>query len=88
MKLGHTLAHEIAHHLGLFHTSERDGTVLEPLGDTGECRIEQDANRDGTLQASECTGNGADNLMFWDGSGSKLSSEQVQVMQRALILRR
>ncbi|MEY4515434.1 MAG: hypothetical protein RLZZ450_7556, partial [Pseudomonadota bacterium] len=31
------LLHELAHYLGLFHTTESSGTVLDPLEDTVEC---------------------------------------------------
>ena len=32
--LGETLAHELGHSLGLFHTAEADGRVLDPIPDT------------------------------------------------------
>jgi hypothetical protein len=85
--LGRTLAHEIAHFLGLFHTSERDGSVYEPLEDTPECRPEQDLDGDG-LSAADCADHGGDNLMFWaKTTGTELSAEQRAVLKRALILR-
>lgn len=88
VKFGRTLAHEIAHALGLFHTTEVDGSVFDPLPDTPVCAKQRDANRDGLLDASECRDFGADNLMFptSDATGSTLSDDQVAVLQRALIL--
>jgi hypothetical protein len=32
-----TCAHEIGHYLGLYHTSERDGQLHDPIPDTPEC---------------------------------------------------
>lgn len=85
--LGRTIAHELAHHLGLFHTSESDGTVLDPLSDTPLCTLDRDNNGDGTLQSEECAEQGADNLMFWAASGgTALSAEQALVLRRALVL--
>lgn len=31
------VAHEIGHYLGLYHTTESDGTEFDPLSDTSEC---------------------------------------------------
>jgi len=84
--LGRTLAHEIAHYLGLFHTSEADGSVYDPLDDTPECRPEQDRDGD-RLSVADCQDHGADNLMFWaKTSGTLLTPQQIAVLQRALIL--
>jgi hypothetical protein len=82
-----TAMHEISHQMGLFHTSELDGRVFEPLGDTASCGKGRDRDGDGLLYPSECDGAGADNLMFWAGSGSALSDQQREVLQRSLILR-
>jgi hypothetical protein len=82
-----TVMHEVGHQMGLFHTSEFDGLVIEPLGDTPSCGIDRDADGDGLLYPSECQGRGADNLMFWAGSGTKLSAQQREVLSRSLILR-
>jgi len=81
------MAHEVGHYLGLFHTSEGDGTVLDPLPDTPACGIENDADGDGTVFAFECEGLGADNLMFWGSNGDEVSAQQREVVQRALLLR-
>jgi hypothetical protein len=85
--LGRTLAHEIAHYLGLFHTSEADGRVYEPLSDTPECRLDRDSDGDGRLSIADCQGFGAENLMFWaKTTGTELSAEQRAVLRRALVL--
>jgi hypothetical protein len=81
------LLHEIAHYLGLFHTSESSGTVLEPLGDTPDCDATFDANADGLLMTDECAGRGAENLMFWTGPGVLLSPQQVDVFASSVALR-
>ena len=90
--LGETAAHEMGHQLGLFHTTEKEGTVFDILSDTPEClRNSQDNDSNGTVTAEECNGFGGDNLMFWTSwtSGSRsagkkqetLSSEQQQVLK-------
>ena len=83
---GRTLAHEIAHYLGLFHTSESDGSVIENLPDTPECRSEQDLDRNG-LTREECAEHGADNLMFWAKSdGVELSIKQGEQLRGSPLL--
>lgn len=62
-QLAQTMAHEGGHYLGLFHTTEAEGTAFDPLPDTPQCT--SDANRDGVVGYNECTGSGAENLMFW-----------------------
>ena len=86
-KLGRVLAHEIGHTLGLFHTTERNGLVFDPLPDTPACPVDNDVNGGG-LTASECIGAGAENLMFpsTDATASVLSDDQIDVMSGALIL--
>ena len=85
-RLGRTLAHEIAHYLGLFHTSEGDGRVFDALDDTPECRSDRDADRGG-LSVADCEDAGADNLMFWAlATGTKLSAKQSAILRDALIL--
>ena len=86
--LGKIIAHEIGHHLGLFHTSEMQGWVLDPLPDTPECRGERDEDGNGILTVEECLGFGADNLMFWAlGGGSAITEDQTAVLRSAPILR-
>ncbi len=81
------ILHEMSHQLGLFHTSELNGFVLEPLADTPECRQERDQDGDGLLMPDECRGAGADNLMFWAGTGSALSPQQIAVIEMNPALR-
>ena len=62
---GNTMAHEMAHYFGLFHTSERDGASHDPVNDTAQCDTSHDSNDDGRVSAEECAGSGGDNMMFW-----------------------
>lgn len=86
--LAKILAHEIGHYLGLYHTSEKDGSS-DTLADTPECGIDNDADADGEVSGPECRGKGADYLMFWvadfqlvfDGDfQTKLSTRQGQII--------
>lgn len=81
------LAHEIGHFCGLFHSSELDGAVHEPLTDTEECRADRDVDGDGFLIPEECAGTGAENLMFWAGSGREISAQQGEIFRRAYFVR-
>ena len=81
------LMHEMSHQMGLLHTTEIDGFVMEPLGDTPECGAEYDESGDGILSADECIDHGAENLMFWAGVGSQLSPLQVEVLKASVALR-
>ncbi len=78
------LAHEGGHFLGLYHTTERDGGLADPLADTPVCGISNDADGNGTVNTSECAGNGAENVMWWtlspEGTPS-LSSNQSTVLR-------
>lgn len=82
--LGRTMAHEAAHFLGLFHTTEINGQRHDPLSDTPECPKGNDANNDGLVAASECSNFDGHNLMFWDGGGSgiQLTDGQRLVLHR------
>ena len=64
--LGETAAHEMGHQLGLFHTTEKQGTVFDILSDTPEClSSSHDNDSNGTITAEECDEFGGENLMFW-----------------------
>ncbi|MET0386073.1 MAG: hypothetical protein ABW321_08955 [Polyangiales bacterium] len=85
--LGRTLAHELGHALGLFHTIELDGTVTDPLPDTPACPITRDLDRSGSLDADECAAHGGDNLMFpTSDAGTQLTAQQREVLRAALLL--
>ena len=48
------IAHELGHQLGLFHTTEADGSAHDPISDTPECPAAQfDHNRDGMVDPDE-----------------------------------
>ena len=56
----------MGHQLGLFHTTEKEGTVFDILSDTPECSwSSQNNDTDAFVSAEECDGFGGDNLMFW-----------------------
>lgn len=86
-ELAGVMLHELSHQLGLFHTSELNGSVIEPLEDTPECRPDRDENGDRLLVGAECVGAGADNLMFWAGTGTEISDQQAEVLRRSPVLR-
>jgi hypothetical protein len=85
--LGKTMAHEIGHFLGLWHTTESDGTIWEPLRDTRRCPASFDTDGDGYVVSDECVGRGGFNLMFWSGEGEELSPQQADVLAHAPLLR-
>lgn len=75
------MAHEGGHFLGLFHTTEKDGSQHDPISDTPECTT--DTSGDGVLGTNECEGTGAENLMFWTGANTGLSADQGWVIARS-----
>lgn len=85
--LGLVMAHEIGHFAGLFHTSEADGSVFDPLTDTPECRAENDLDGDGVLVPDECGPFGATNVMFWAGGGRAFSRQQAALLRGAYDVR-
>lgn len=86
-EVARTIAHEAGHFLGLFHTTEQDGSASDPLADTPECSNDADGN--GTLSSSECGGTGAENLMWWASSddATDTSADQGWVVSRSAAVR-
>lgn len=83
-----TMAHELGHQIGLFHTTESDGRHFDPIGDTPECPAENDKNHDGMVDPGECGVKGATNLMFWAASlETQLSVGQRTVLHKNPTLR-
>lgn len=80
LRRGRTMAHEVGHYLGLFHTTEQCGadatqcegfTIpiaafnVDPIPDTPECPTSFDTDGDGQVTADECLAADGLNLMFW-----------------------
>jgi hypothetical protein len=87
--MGETIAHEVGHQLGLFHTTESDGSRSERLNDTPECPASADVNGDNSYSAEECRSYDGGNFMFWvagipqDG----LSNTQASVLNNSPVAR-
>ena len=80
--VGKIMAHEGGHFLGLYHTTESNGSQNDTLDDTPNCGIASDADNSGTLSTSECPD--GTNVMFWtltDGTAS-MSGDQSWVLVR------
>ena len=80
VRRGRTMAHEVGHYLGLFHTTEQCGSDattcggfpvpiaalnVDPIPDTPECPTSFDTDRNGQVTADECLAADGLNLMFW-----------------------
>jgi hypothetical protein len=78
-ELGQTITHETGHSLGLFHTSERDGSSWDTISDTPQC-VGSDP-----LDAAACP-DGA-NFMFWSGRDFQVSGGQAYVLVRTPVVR-
>ncbi len=87
LRIGDVLAHELGHFLGLFHTTESDGTVLEPLPMTPSCPLDRDLDGDLMLLPEECAEFDGSNLMFWAGVGRRLLPQQRALIRAAFVLR-
>jgi len=86
--LENVLIHETGHFLGLFHTTEVDGSSFDPFDDTPACGLDRDLDGDGFLRPSECVGAGVDNVMFWAATeATAFSDSQAALVSGALLLR-
>ena len=74
-----TMAHETGHSIGLYHTSERDGSMHDVISDTAECPAGED------LDFAACPD--GENLMFWSGHGFQVSRGQGFVLLRSPVVR-
>ncbi|MFT6396067.1 MAG: hypothetical protein ACJAYU_000809 [Bradymonadia bacterium] len=88
--MGETMAHEVGHQIGLFHTSEAEGGS-DPIADTPECTLADDQNGDGELTADECVDLDGRNFMFWTAAEDFLQPEisptQAAVLRDSVIAR-
>ena len=73
---GTTLAHELGHFMGLWHTDEFDGSLADPIDDTSSCTISASV-----LTPALCP-QPAQNRMFWSPAAATLSQGQVTVTRR------
>ncbi|MDH5637958.1 MAG: hypothetical protein OEZ04_05665 [Nitrospinota bacterium] len=83
---GFTMAHEVDHYLGLYHTTERDGMEFDFLDDTPRCPAwENDRNNDGLVSPLECMELDGQYLMFWAAGPvvQDITSEQQAEVMRA-----
>ena len=89
--MGETLAHELGHQIGLFHTTEAEGDVHDPIDDTPECAPSSDDDRDKELSAEECEAADGRNFMFWTAAEQfeqrEMSPVQVEVLRDSVIAR-
>ncbi len=77
---GQTIAHETGHNMGLYHTSERDGSQHDTISDTPQC-----AATGGELSPGGCPD--GQNFMFWAGVGFDVSAGQTFVLVRSPIVK-
>jgi len=82
--VGKIMAHEGGHFLGLYHTTEKDGNTHDPISDTSKCDASNDGDGNGVVNSSECSGKGAENVMWWTltSGTATLSSDQGWVGRR------
>ena len=74
---GAILAHELGHHLGLWHTTERTATLQDTVADTASCPLKEGQS---FVAADGCAS--GNNLMFWSPQDVALSKGQVTVVRR------
>jgi hypothetical protein len=89
--MGETMAHEIGHQLGLFHTTEDTGLEFDGITDTPDCGLEHDADGDGEMTAEECEALDGRNFMFWTSALEfgqfEMSPIQAMVLRDSVIAR-
>lgn len=88
--LGEVIAHEVGHQLGLFHTTEDDGTRTQPLTDVPVCPASADVDGDGSFDAEECRAWDGANFMFWaaaDFEQHEATADQGFVLARSPVAR-
>ena len=84
--MGSTIAHEVGHQLGLYHSTEADGSRLEGLDDTPACPRSADTDGDGSWSAEECEAWDGANFMFWTAGSfvqETVSEQQGFVLARS-----
>lgn len=87
--MGETMAHEVGHQMGLFHTTESDGSRTESLDDTPNCPASAD-DGDGYFTAEECADYDGANFMFWVAGSfaqDQVTDSQAMVLSRSPITR-
>jgi hypothetical protein len=75
-EFGLTMAHEVGHSMGLYHTSESDGSQHDTISDTPTC---------GGGDAGGCPD--GSNIMFWSGTFPDITTGQAYVLRRSPIVR-
>jgi hypothetical protein len=93
-------AHETGHYLGLYHVTESDGALFDPVKDTPICQLAVCAPGHVDVIGSDCTKQlvdpastcgGGDNLMFWlvDQARSTgiLSAQQASIVRASPTVR-
>ena len=83
-EFGATIAHELGHQLGLFHTTEQDGSENDILSDTPACGPSDDADSDGVLDPTECPD--GDHVMFWTTPGGAFVQDAWSTQQTNVLL--
>jgi hypothetical protein len=90
-------AHEAGHFLGLYHLTEQDGALFDPVKDTPKCALSTCAPGKTEVVVSDCTKapatacGGGDNLMFWllsrALSTGNLSPQQSSIVRANALVR-
>jgi hypothetical protein len=90
-------AHEAGHFLGLYHVTEQDGALFDPVKDTPTCALSTCAPGKTEVVVADCTKvpatscGGGDNLMFWllsrALSTGNLSPQQSSIVRANALVR-